>query len=128
MLLETGLRSRLMLLLSLLPFFQLFGQDLGEVQNDRFVVPRVFVSLDIGADPAGLWGSWGPVISARVRTSKSIPDVDNLSASVCLEYWQYRLHEEFATGMKFILEGTDVKRHDFKRIDAAIRVASVGTW
>lgn len=100
-------------LLSLVLLFELLGGDLSHVRKHKYVGSPAFVSLDLGTDPAGLWGSWGPAMSARIRASKSFPEVANLLASISFEYWQYRLNEEFATGMKFVLEGTNVKRHDF---------------
>lgn len=99
-------------LLFLVLSFELLAGDLSHGHKHKYVASPVSVSLDLGTDPAGLWGSWGPVISARIRASKSIPEVANLSAAICFEYWQYRLDEEFATGMRFVLEGTNVKRHD----------------
>lgn len=85
------------------------AKDSGKPANARM---SPGVSLDVGVDPAGLWGSWGPVFSVRIKGSKSIVGTEDFFGGACLEYWQYRVDEEFATGMTFVLEGSNVKRHD----------------
>lgn len=90
------------------------------------------VMFDAGFDPAGMWGSWGPRYALRVGISKQQTNHFTPLIDLFLEYCQYGVTDEFATGFQHIVEGSAVRRHDVSLYGAiryyGISLAMGATW